>query len=130
MSAAELTRARREAEQARRRLASTLAELQERLKPGTLASNAWEGVKDKSGAIADDAVEAVRSRPVIVSAVLAAFTLFLARSPLRSAASRLFSGGVEADEEDLVPTRLDTGDDKYDLTAPVAARTEDEGVNA
>ena len=129
MSAPELTRARREAEQARRRLAATLAELQARLRPGTIASNAWEGVKDKSGAMADDAVEAVKSRPVIVSAVLAAFTLFLARAPLRSAASRLFSGDDEADE-DLVTTRLDTETDHYDLTAPVAARTEDEGVSA
>jgi hypothetical protein len=129
MSASDLTRARREAEQARGRLASTLAELQERLKPGTLASNAWEGVKDKSGAIADDAVQAVRSRPVIVSAVLAGFTLFLARAPLRSAASRLLSGGEEPGE-DLITTRLDTENDHYDLTAPVAARTEDEGVSA
>jgi hypothetical protein len=129
MSAPELTQARREAEQARRRLAATLAELQARLRPGAIASNAWEGVKDKSGAIADDAVEAVKSRPMIVSAVLAAFTLFLARAPLRSAASRLFSGDEEADE-DLVTTRLDTEADHYDLTAPVTARTEDEGVNA
>jgi hypothetical protein len=130
MSAPELTRARREAEQARRRLAATLAELQARLRPGAIASNAWEGVKDKSGAMADDAVEAVKSRPVIVSAVLAAFTLFLARAPLRSAASRLFSGDDDEADEDLVTTRLDTETDHYDLTAPVAARTEDEGVNA
>lgn len=129
MSAPEITRARREAELARRRLAATLAELQERLRPGALASNAWEGVKDKSGAIADDAVEAVKARPVIVSAVLAGFTLFLARAPLRSAAARLFSGDEEPDE-DLITTRLDTETDHYDLTAPVAARTEDEGVSA
>lgn len=129
MSARELTQARREAERARRSLAATLAELQERLRPGTIASNAWEGVKDKSGAIADDAVEAVKSRPMIVSAVVAAFTLFLARAPLRSAASRLFSGDDE-EEEDLVTTRLDTETDRYDLTAPLAARTENEGVSA
>ena len=93
---ADLTRARGEAEQARRRLAATLAELQARLKPATLASNAWEGVKDRSGELADDAVQAVKGRPVAVSAALAAFTLFLARAPIKSAIAGFFS---EEEEE-------------------------------
>jgi hypothetical protein len=88
---AELIRARSEAERARRRLSATAAELQQRLKPGTLASSAWEGVKDKSGELADDAVQAVKGRPVAVSAALAAFTLFLARAPIKSAIASLFS---------------------------------------
>ncbi|HET9638149.1 MAG TPA: DUF3618 domain-containing protein [Allosphingosinicella sp.] len=95
MSAGEISIARQEAERARRRLAATAAELQQRLKPGTLASNAWEGVKDKSGDIADGAVEAVKARPVPVAAVLAAFTLFLARAPIKSAVGRLFDGAGE-----------------------------------
>ncbi|HYJ81907.1 MAG TPA: DUF3618 domain-containing protein [Allosphingosinicella sp.] len=122
MSLAEISIARQEAERARRRLAATAAELQQRLKPGTLASNAWEGVKDKSGEMADGAVEAVKSRPVPVAAALAAFTLFLARAPLRAAVSRLWASGDEADE-DLVAVRLDGGDKDYDLTAPLAAGT-------
>ena len=99
MSADELRLARQEAERARRRLAATAAEVQQRLKPGTLAQNAWEGVKDKSGEMADDAVEAVKSRPVPVAAALAAFALFLARAPIRSAVGRLFDGEDEADDE-------------------------------
>jgi hypothetical protein len=83
--------AKRQAEQSRRRLMETAGELQQRLKPATLASNAWEGVKDKSGTLADDAVQAVKARPVAASAVLTAFTLFLARAPIKSAVSRLFS---------------------------------------
>lgn len=126
MSANELRLAKQEAEQARRRLAATAAELQQRLKPGTLASNAWAGVKDKSGEMADDAVEAVKARPVPVAAVLAAFTLFLARAPLRAAVTRLFSGGGE--DEDLVTVRLDGGGDEYDLTAPVAAGTSEGAI--
>lgn len=122
MSAGEISIARQEAERARRRLAATAAELQQRLKPGTLASNAWEGVKDKGGDMADGAVEAVKSRPVPVAAALTVFTLFLARAPLKAAVSRLFSGGDEADE-DLVAVRLDGGDSDYDLTAPLAAGT-------
>ena len=95
---ADLVQARREVETARRRLASTVNELQQRLKPATLATNAWEGVKDKSGELADDAVQAVKSRPVAVSAVLAAFTLFLARAPIKSAVTSLFSGDDEEPE--------------------------------
>ncbi|HEX8375668.1 MAG TPA: DUF3618 domain-containing protein [Geminicoccaceae bacterium] len=127
MSANELRLAKREAELARRRLAATAAELQQRLKPGTLAHNAWSGVKDKSGELADDAVEAVKARPVPVAAALTAFTLFLARAPLKSAVSWLFSG--RGDDEDLVTARLDEGDENYDLTAPTAARTS-EGASA
>lgn len=121
MSGDDIRLAKQEAELARRRLAGTAAELQQRLKPGTLAHNAWTGVKDKSGEIADDAVEAVKARPVPVAAALTAFTLFLARAPLKAAVSRLFSGGEE--DEDLVTARLDGGDDNYDLTAPIAAGT-------
>ena len=92
MSAQEIMKAKTDAELARQRLSSTLGELQTRLSPGTLASNAWEGVKDKSGEIADEAVEAVKSRPVVSGAALGAFLLFLARSPIKSAANRLFGG--------------------------------------
>lgn len=127
MSANELRLAKQEAELARRRLAATAAELQQRLKPGTIASNAWAGVKDKSGEIADDAVEAVKARPVPVAAALTAFTLFLARAPLKSALSWMFSGKNE--DDDLVAVRVDEGDENYDLTAPIAARTS-EGANA
>lgn len=126
MSAGELTMAKQEAERARRRLAATAAELQQRLKPGTIASNAWAGVKDKSGEIADDAVEAVKARPVPIAAALTAFTLFLARAPLKSAVSWVFSG--RDDDEDLVTVRLDEGDENYDLTAPTAARTSEGAI--
>jgi hypothetical protein len=98
---ADLVSAKREAEQARRRVAATLAELHQRLKPATLASNAWEGVKDKSGELADDAVQAVKGRPVVVSAALAAFTLFLARAPIKSAVASLFSGSEEEEGEEV-----------------------------
>jgi hypothetical protein len=127
MSANELRLAKQEAERARRRLAATAAELQQRLKPGTIASNAWAGVKDKSGEIADDAVEAVKARPVPVAAALTVFTLFLARAPIKSAVSWLFLGKDE--DEDPVTVLVDEGDENYDLTAPIAVRTS-EGANA
>ena len=100
MSADELRIAKQEAERARLRLAATAAEVQQRLKPGSLAHNAWAGVKDKSGELADDAVEAVKQRPVPVAAALALFTLFLARAPIKSAVGRLFDGDGETESND------------------------------
>ncbi len=88
---APLERAQREAETARARLASTLAALQERLRPSALANQAWTGVRDKSSELADEAVEAVKQRPVAASGLVAAVVLYLARQPLLSAASRLWS---------------------------------------
>lgn len=112
---------RQRAEAARQHLIATATELQERLRPATIASQAWEGVKDKSGELADDAVEAVRARPVAAASVLAAFTLFLARQPIKSAVSKLFS---KEPDGTLITTTLDTSDGKYDLTAPVAVPAE------
>jgi hypothetical protein len=103
----------------------TVAELQQRLRPGTIAGQAWEGVKEKTGDMAGDAVEAVKARPIVVSTALAAFTLFLARSPIKSAVSRLFSDG---EDDDLVTTRLADGDRNYDLTAPQAERPRKKGA--
>ena len=117
MSAPELIRAKQEAERARRRLQGAVAELQQKLKPANIASNAIQGVKDKGEAIAEDAVEAVRTRPMAVSAALGAFTLFLARRPLRSAVGWIFSRRAP---DDQVTTKLDTASDNYDITAPIA----------
>lgn len=116
MSAAELVAAKAQAEAARARLMDTVGELQHRLSPATIAGNAWDGVKEKTTDVAEGAVEAVKARPVAVSAGLAAFTLFLARSPIRSTLSRLFS---QSPDEDLVITRLADTDGGYDITAPV-----------
>lgn len=118
MSAPEIVAARAQAEAARARLMDTVGALQHRLSPATMAGNAWEGVKEKTSDAADTAVEAVKARPVAVSAALGAFALFLARSPIRSAVSRLFSSSPP---EDLVTTRLADKDGGYDITAPVTA---------
>lgn len=134
--AMQLERAQYEVEQAKKRFSSTLATLQYRLKPATLASQAWEGVRDKSSdaadgalhavnGIADEAVHAARSRPMAASGIAAAIALFLARAPLWRAASKLFT----KEDEGIVKTDLANKDANFDLTAPVAAST-DQGVSA
>jgi hypothetical protein len=88
----EIAAARIEAERARARLMDTARELQERLSPGALAQNAWEGAKSKGADLAEEAVDAVRRRPAIASGVVAAIALFLAREPLIDMAGKLADG--------------------------------------
>jgi ElaB/YqjD/DUF883 family membrane-anchored ribosome-binding protein len=88
----EVAAARVEAERSRTRLMASAHELQERLSPKTLARDAWEGAKSKGANIAEDAVDAVRSRPLTATGVVAAITLFLAREPLIDLAGKLVDG--------------------------------------
>ena len=87
-----VTAAKIEADRARARLMESARELQERLSPGTLAQNAWEGAKIKGADFAEDAVDAVRRRPALAGGVVAALTLFLAREPLIDFAGKLTDG--------------------------------------
>ena len=88
----EIARARAEAEAARHRLMDTAGELQERLKPATLARDAWAGAKAKGADLAEDAVDAVKARPLAATGVAAAIALFLAREPVIEMTGRLFDG--------------------------------------
>ncbi|HEY9554103.1 DUF3618 domain-containing protein [Allosphingosinicella sp.] len=125
---ARIEQAKREVEQARRQLASTTGALQYRLKPGNLVSSAWEGVREKSGEMANGALRTVKDRPVATSGVLAALVIFLAREPLW----RLASGFLGENEDDVdagtIEADLDHHDKGYDLTAPTIGRSKKEGV--
>jgi hypothetical protein len=86
----EIRQAKAEAERARKRFAETLACVGAEM-PGAVANQAWTEVRDKGSELADDAVEAVKKRPVAASAAVAAIGLFLARDQITSAASRLLN---------------------------------------
>ena len=81
--------ARIQAERSRARLMATAHELQERISPRTLARDAWQGARNKGADLAEDAVDAVRARPVASGGVVAALALFLARHPLIDLASKM-----------------------------------------
>ena len=93
MSAADIRIAekRGEAEAARLRLMSTVEELKVRLAPKTIAHEAWESTKTKGTAVADTAVTTVRERPALAAGVAAGAALILARKPIISLLSGLFS---------------------------------------
>jgi len=91
--------ARRKAEQARARFWGSFDEildyaqrLQDKLAPSHLARDAWEAAKSKGADVAEDAVDAVRKRPVAASSAVAALALFIAREPLMDIAGKLVSG--------------------------------------
>jgi hypothetical protein len=122
-----LEQAKRNAVMARQRLDSTLVAVQQRLKPGSLAGEAWDGVKDKSADLADGALSAVRKRPAAVSVAVGAIALFLAREPLKRTVKRLFTDEAEPDG-DLIVTRIETDKPDYRATAPIVDASLTEGV--
>jgi len=71
---------------------ATAQELQERLSPKTLARGAWQGAKEKGADLAEDAVDAVRTRPIAATGIVAAITMFLAREPLIGLAGKITGG--------------------------------------
>ncbi|PTQ10201.1 hypothetical protein CLG96_13885 [Sphingomonas oleivorans] len=75
-------RARAEADSARTRLAGTLHEIQQRLKPGTLAANAWDSLRDSGTTLAGETVGLVRKRPLATAGLVAGVAAFFARKPL------------------------------------------------
>jgi hypothetical protein len=89
MDTPEIAAARIEVERSRSRVMATAQELQERLSPKTLAKGAWQGAKEKSADLAEDAVDAVKARPLAATGVVAAITMFLAREPLMGLAGKL-----------------------------------------
>lgn len=68
---------------------ATAQELQERLSPKTLAKGAWQGAKEKGADLAENTVDAVKSRPLAATGIVAAITMFLAREPLMDLAGKL-----------------------------------------
>jgi hypothetical protein len=122
-----IERAKREAVRARQRLDSTLVAVQQRLRPASLAGEAWDGVKDKSADLADGALSAVRKRPAAVSVALGAVALFLAREPLKRVVTRLVAG--EPEDDGRIVARIETGDAKFNASAPIVDAPVTEGVS-
>lgn len=79
-----------EVDRSRSQLMSTVAELLERLEPKKIMEEVWESAKIKGADLAEDAVDAVRKRPVAVGGVIAALAMFLAREPLKAATVKFY----------------------------------------
>ncbi len=82
--------ARIEVARTRAAMLETAREMQARLQPKTLASEAWEKAKDKGADLAEGAVDAVAKRPLAVGGVVAAIAMYLAREPLKAATVKFY----------------------------------------
>ena len=129
MSLERVEQAKREAVMARARLDSSLGAVQLRMRPGNLAGEAWDGVKDKSADLADGALTAVRKRPAAVSVAIGALALFLAREPIKRAVTRFISDEEEEADDGRIVTRIETGDSKFTASAPIVDASVTEGVS-
>lgn len=81
--------ARIEAERRRAQLMQSAQQLQSRLSPNVIARDAWQGAKEKGADMVENAVDAVRRRPVTAGGIVAALVLFLAREPIMDLAGKL-----------------------------------------
>ena len=79
-------------DRARAKVIGTLQELSQQVQPHRLVEEAWEKAKDKGADLAENAVDAVRARPLTATGVVAAITMFLAREPLMGLAGKLVGG--------------------------------------
>jgi hypothetical protein len=81
--------AKLEATAARERLLTSLRTLQARLSPSTLATSAWDNVRDRGEQVANDVRRAAARRPMVSGAVVASLLAFIARRPLRRLIARV-----------------------------------------
>ena len=92
MSDERIKNAEFEVDRTRARLLATLNEVSHQFEPHRLMQEVWEKAKDKGADLAEDAVDAVRARPIAATGVVAAITMFLAREPLMDLAGKLVDG--------------------------------------
>lgn len=90
--------AQAEVAEAREALIETARELQGRLQPKTLAREAWESAKMKGADLAEDAVDAVKRRPVATGGIIAALAMFLAREPIKDGVRNIYDAMTSDDE--------------------------------
>lgn len=97
-----------EVERTREQLIDTLQGLASELEPKKLAREFWESAKNKGADLAEEAVDAVKNRPVAVGGLVAALAMFIARDPLKDAAKKMVGSkrtpsAKKADKEMPVP---------------------------
>lgn len=81
-----------EVDRARSKMIATLHELSRHVEPHRLMEEAWEKAKDKGADLAENAVDAVKARPLAATGVVTAIAMFLAREPLMDLAGKLVDG--------------------------------------
>lgn len=89
---ARIAAARQDVEHCRERLIETAQRLARQLEPGRIARGLWDDAKDKGADLAEEAVDAVKARPMAATGIAAGLALFLAREPIADLAGKLWHG--------------------------------------
>jgi hypothetical protein len=105
-------------ERTRAALLDTANELLERFQPHNLVDDLWEQAKNKGADLAEDAVDAVKKRPVAVGGLVAALTMFLAREPIKDAVGNIYDAMTSSKEPKRKAAAL-----KTDKPVPPRRRT-------
>lgn len=87
-----IARAEAAVDAARERLIDTIQDIAQQLEPRRLIGELWEDAKNKGADLAEEAVDAVKARPLATSGVVAAIAMFLAREPIKDLAGKIFDG--------------------------------------
>jgi hypothetical protein len=96
-----LAEAEGEVARAREQVVETLHELADLLAPKKIAKNVWESAKVKGADMAEDAVDAVKRRPVAATGLVAAITMFLAREPIKNGIVNLYDAMTSDEIEEV-----------------------------
>ena len=89
-----------EVERTRAQLVETVGDFAEMLEPRRILNEMWDGAKAKSADLAEDAVDAVKNRPVAATGAIAALTMFLAREPMRRGIVNIYDALTSSKEDD------------------------------
>ena len=89
---ARIAAAQRSVERARERMIETAQGLARQVEPGRIARGLWHDAKDKGADLAEEAVDAVKARPIAASGIVAGLALFLAREPIAELAGKWWNG--------------------------------------
>ena len=79
------------------------ARVSRHVEPHRLMEEAWEKAKDKGADLAENAVDAVKARPLAATGVVTAIAMFLAREPLMELAGKLVDGARQRRESAARP---------------------------
>jgi hypothetical protein len=72
-----------EVDERRQRLIDRVDQLADMFEPRKIVHEVWESAKVKGADLAEDAVDAVRRRPVAAGGIVAALTMLIAREPIK-----------------------------------------------
>lgn len=88
----DLAAAEDEVERAKERMLGTVHDISRQLQPHHLVAELWEDAKVKGADLAEEAVDAIKARPLAATGIVAAIAMFLAREPLFGMAGKLVGG--------------------------------------